>query len=107
MKTLYLPLKGEYFDAIQDGSKTEEYRLKNEYWEKRIEGVHYDTIVITRGYPKKDDDSRHLYFPYNGYKVKTITHPHFNNEPVEVFAIKLKEDPHHVDIALGQAGMLN
>lgn len=92
MKTLYLPVKSEYFDAVRDGSKTEEYRLTNEYWGKRLVGRDYDQIVIAKGYPKKDDESRRLCFPYNGYKVKTITHPHFpsfNNEPVEVFAIEL------------------
>ncbi|ENN4178965.1 ASCH domain-containing protein, partial [Salmonella enterica subsp. enterica serovar Typhimurium] len=27
--------------------------------------------------------------PYGGYEVKTITHPHFGDEPVKVYAIKV------------------
>lgn len=36
MAKLVLPLKAEYFDAIRDGTKTEEYRLANDYWIKRL-----------------------------------------------------------------------
>lgn len=106
MCTLYLPVKSEYFDAIQSGEKTEEFRLKNEYWSKRLIGRDYDEIVLTKGYPKKDDESRRLYFPYNGFKIKTITHPHFGSASVEVFAITLRDEPHHIDVALYQSGML-
>lgn len=49
----------------------------------------YDTLIITRGYPRKDDDSRRIVVPYEGFEVKTITHPHFGPEPVKVFAIKV------------------
>lgn len=94
MKTLYLPLNFEYFDAIKDGSKTEEYRLNNEYWQKRLVERDYDQIILTRGYPKKEDESRRLCFPYNGYKLKMISHQHFPGSwkrPVEVFAIELKK----------------
>lgn len=31
MGDLVLPLKREYFEAIRDGSKPEEFRLANEY----------------------------------------------------------------------------
>lgn len=30
--------------------------------------------------------------PYNGYEIKTITHPHFGDKPVKVFAIKVNID---------------
>lgn len=33
---LQLAVKGEYFDAMIRGEKTEEYRLCNDYWNKRI-----------------------------------------------------------------------
>ncbi|EMR6360648.1 hypothetical protein WJV46_003844 [Escherichia coli] len=26
---------------------------------------------------------------YNGYEIKTITHPHFGDKPVKVYAIKV------------------
>jgi hypothetical protein len=86
-RQLILILTGEYFDAIQRGEKTEEYRLCNDYWRKRLEGRDYDQIVLTRGYAKRDDDSKRMYFRYEGYAIKTITHPHFGDNPVKVFAI--------------------
>ena len=84
---LILPLKAEYFDAIRDGSKLEEYRLENDYWTKRLVGRTYDGIVLTKGYPKSDDHERRLRKPWRGFVGKTITHPHFGPEPVSVFAI--------------------
>jgi hypothetical protein len=89
-RTLVLPLKREYFEAIRDGSKTEEYRLCTQYWAKRLAAVaagHYDDIVLTLGYPARDDHTRRLVRPWRGYTIKTITHPHFGPEPVEVYAI--------------------
>lgn len=98
MKTLTLPLKAEYFDAIRDGSKVEEYRLVTPYWSKRLVGRTYDRIVLTKGYPRADDQSRRLGRLWRGYVVKTITHPHFGNVPVQVFAINVnppQEPPAH------------
>lgn len=90
---LILPLKGEYFDAISDGSKPEEYRLANAYWTKRLVGREYASIVLTKGYPRADDQSRRLRKPWRGYVRKTITHPHFGPDPVEVFAINVSSAP--------------
>lgn len=95
MTKLQLALKAEYFDAIRDGTKTEEYRLANAYWKKRliIGGefglLHrwFDGIVLTKGYPKRDDQSRRMELPWRGFTLKAITHPHFGTDPVEVFAI--------------------
>jgi len=87
MATLYLVVKGEFFHKIEAREKPEEYRLYNEYWRKRIEGKTFDTLVITLGYPSGDDESRIIRRKWEGYIVKTITHPHFGNEPVKVFAI--------------------
>ncbi|MBO0125163.1 ASCH domain-containing protein [Agrobacterium sp. OT33] len=95
MVKLILPLKAEYFDAIRAGTKTEEYRLANAYWTKRLivggeRGIlhrSFDSIVLTKGYPSRDDQSRRLELPWNGFTIKTITHPHFGPDPVEVFAI--------------------
>jgi hypothetical protein len=87
MKTLTLPLKREYFEAIKNGSKTEEYRLSTDYWFKRLVRRNYDQIVLTLGYPKKDDHSRRLVRPWCGYSVRVITHEHFGDKPVTVFVI--------------------
>jgi len=87
MRTLTIALKAQYFDEIKAGTKPEEYRLVTAYWRKRLEGRTYDQIELTKGYPRKDDRSRRLNIPWQGYTRKTITHPHFGPEPVEVFAI--------------------
>jgi hypothetical protein len=84
-------LKAEYFDAIRDGSKIEEYRLCTDYWHSRLQMTEYDKIVLTKGYPKRTDASRRLERPWRGYSVKTITHPHFGAAPVIVYAILVNE----------------
>lgn len=94
-KNLQLAVKKEYFDAIKSGDKTEEYRLCNEYWTKRLvnRADSYNRLIITCGYPKRDDKEKILSFPYVGWERKTITHKHFGEEPVEVFAIKITDNP--------------
>lgn len=87
MSTLHLSLKGEYFDAIRDGTKPREYRLVNAYWSKRLIGRSYSRIVLTKGYPKASDSSRRISRLWRGYEIETIQHPHFGPEPVTVFAI--------------------
>ena len=89
MADLHLAVKGEYFDAMKRGVKPKEYRLCTEYWTKRLVGRSYDRLIITRGYPRKDDADRRIVVPYDGYDIETITHPHFGAEPVKVFAIKV------------------
>lgn len=89
MADLTLPLKAEYFDAIDDGTKLEEYRLTTPFWRKRIEGKTFDRIILTRGYPKASDSARRLVRPWLGYRVTMITHPHFGPAPAEVFAINV------------------
>lgn len=39
MKTLDLVLKGEWYDMIESGVKTEEYRQVKPYWCKRLTGL--------------------------------------------------------------------
>lgn len=97
MANLQLAVNGEYFDAMERGEKTEEYRLVNDYWRKRLVnmkesgqiGRKYDRLIITRGYPKKNETSKRIDIPYDGWTIKTIIHPHFGTEPVKVFAIKV------------------
>lgn len=72
-KVLYLPLKKEWFDMIASGIKTEEYRIMNDFWTKRIctkseDGTFECTkdkfcyVEFTLGYPKKDDFSKRMRF---------------------------------------------
>ena len=88
MRILTLNVKKEYFDAIKDGTKKEEYRLVKPYWIKRL-AKDYDEVHILCGYPRKDDIAKRLIFPYRGWIRKEITHRHFGREPVKVFAIRL------------------
>ncbi len=92
MANLQLAVNGEYFDQMKSGEKTEEYRLVTSFWSKRILARNYDLLIITRGYPKRDDASKRIEVPYAGYEVKVITHPHFGPDPVKVFAIKVNID---------------
>lgn len=87
MRTLTLALKGEYFDAIKACTKGEEFRKVTAYWCRRLEGQRFDRIELTRGYPKREDSARRLVMPWKGYRLTTITHPHFGADPVQVFAI--------------------
>ena len=64
---LVLPLKREYFEQIRDGLKTEEFRLCTPYWAKRLEGRSYNQVILTLGYPAKDDSSRRLALPWRGF----------------------------------------
>lgn len=93
MSSLHLALHGVYFDQILAGTKVEEYRLCTPYWRRRLEGRSFESIVLTRGYPPREDGARRLSRPWRGYTIKTITHPHFGNEPVEVFAIRVNAIP--------------
>ena len=86
-RTLHLPLTREYFEAIRDGRKPEEYRLCTDHWSKRLVGREYERIVLTLGYPHRNDDERRLVLPWRGFAVKTITHPHFGPDPVQGFAL--------------------
>lgn len=89
---LVLHLKGEYFDQIKAGAKPEEYRLRTSYWRKRLENRVYRWIDLLRGYPKHGEQDKCLRLPWRGGSVKTITHPHFGPDPVEVYAINVQHD---------------
>ncbi|WP_426106330.1 hypothetical protein [Massilia sp. TSP1-1-2] len=84
---LILPVKREYFEQMCDGTKKAEYRLCTPYWLKRLQGRKYDRVVVTMGYPKRDDTERRLVVPYRGYTMEVITHAYFGPDPVSVFAI--------------------
>lgn len=86
---LVLPLKRKWFEQIRQGIKPFEYRLKNDYWKKRLEGKHYNNVIFTLGYPHRDDETKRLKKPYLGYEIQTITHEEWGNEPQEVYAIKI------------------
>ncbi|MBN3848688.1 ASCH domain-containing protein [Paraburkholderia sp. Ac-20342] len=88
---LVLPLKSCYFDDIAADIKPEEFRLDTEYWRKRLIGKEFSGILLTKGYPKADDQSRRMLRPWRGYVMRTIQHPHFGPDPVRVFAIDVRK----------------
>lgn len=92
LKTITFNLKTEYFNQIRDGVKTEEYRELKPFWAKRLVDRHYDVIVVKLGYPPKNaDDGKVLYFKWNGFKIKEITHEIFDGKTQDVYAIDLSE----------------
>lgn len=93
MRTLLLPLKSEYFDAIKAGTKTTEFRLCTHHWTARLQKAPFRKIVLTRGYPPAGDTENRIERPWRGFVRTTITHPHFGDEPVEVFAIDVGATP--------------
>lgn len=53
MNNLYLFLKYKWYDLIESGQKTSEYREIKPYWINRLENKHYDTVTFQRGFTKK------------------------------------------------------
>lgn len=44
--TLFLPLKAKWYELIEKGIKTEEYREINPHWAKRITTIRYKTDIL-------------------------------------------------------------
>lgn len=86
---LHLHVKTEYFDAVKRGEKKFEYRLVNEYWTKRLIRRDYEGIVYYNAY--KPGTKNQIEFPWHGFEIKEITHPHFGLFQVDVFAIRLDQ----------------
>lgn len=86
VRVLHLHLNFEYFDQINSGQKTREYRLVSK-WKKKLEGKTFDEIHLYRGYPKRGSAGMTLYRRWNGMQIERRTHPHFGKETVEVYAI--------------------
>lgn len=91
MATLVLHLKQEFFEAIREGSKREEYRLRTPYWTRRLLGRAFERIELCCGYPKHGDTSRRLYRRWKGMRVTAVQHVLFGEQPVNVFAIDVSE----------------
>lgn len=77
-KTLHLPLKAKWYEMIESGVKTEEYREIKPYWENRIRcqanGVCTPQIPCLRARTVGVCDMRytHVKFSY-GYTKRTMT----------------------------------
>lgn len=51
-RALFIPLKGKYFDAFANGTKTTEYRLRGPRWNAETCRIGR-RVVLSRGYGKK------------------------------------------------------
>lgn len=91
IKILYQPLKAKWYNMIEAGIKTEEYR-DGSYWTKRLcrskgdcdwggycavshctkKGVptNYTHVQFSLGYPKKEDTSRRMTFELKGIEYR-------------------------------------
>lgn len=88
-RILHLHLRYKYFDAIAAGTKLKEYREAAK-WKHKLDSNDYTHIMLYRGYQKKAHDTV-MELPYCGYELKTITHPHFGPDPVQVCAIDVSD----------------
>ena len=97
MKTLYLPLKKEWYEMIESGRKTEEYREIKPYWEKRlflcfgtdceiVALYHFRAVRFSYGYTK-----RTMTFECKGITIGKGNPAWGAPENEEVFIIKLGE----------------
>jgi len=50
--TLHLTIKKQWFDMILSGEKTEEYRDIKPYYNLRLIGKEYDTVIFRNGYAR-------------------------------------------------------
>lgn len=87
-RTLIVNVKKVYFEQIRDRVKPYEYRLDNPYWQKRLQDKEFDILEVRCGYPKNGDKERIIRRKWMGFVKMTITHEHFGNEPVKVFAMR-------------------
>lgn len=82
-KTLYLPLKKEWYKMIESGVKTEEYREIKPYWTKRIVGHNFTHVQFSYGYTNRTMT----------YELDSITigkgNPEWGAPAEDVFIIKL------------------
>ena len=51
--TLFLPLKAKWYDMIESGEKTEEYREFKKYWFKRLANKKYKYVRFSYGYTRR------------------------------------------------------
>ena len=85
MNNLYLFLKYKWYDSIESGQKTSEYREIKPYWINRLENKHYDTVTFQRGFTKNPPKMM-----FKILEIKKTTLPN-DLKKAEVYEIKLGE----------------
>ena len=81
--TLYLIVVKQVWDRIVSGEKLIEYRVRTDYWDKRILNKPYKYVRITNGY---GNDTR----PYRLYRYGGATRVMKDN--TQCYAISIAED---------------
>ena len=81
--TLYLIVVKEVWDRIVSGDKTIEYRVRTDYWDKRIGDREYTYMRITNGYGN-------LTRPYRLYRYTGATRVMKNS--IQCYAIDISEN---------------
>ena len=81
--TLYLIVIKDVWDRIINGTKTIEYRVRTDYWDKRIGDREYTYMRITNGYGN-------LTRPYRLYRYTGATRVMKDNE--QCYAISISPD---------------
>ena len=102
-KILDLPLKAKWYEMIESGVKTEEYREIKPYWSKRLLGLDAPLFSHRYGYQQCNEKGyTHVRFRY-GYtkrtmlrEIESITFGYGNPEwgapkGKQVFIIKFKD----------------
>lgn len=73
-KPLFIPLKAQYFDAFDEGRKTEEFRLYGPRWNERTCHVGR-AVTLSRGYGKQ----RRRQGIVQGFRISTEITPAFRD----------------------------
>jgi hypothetical protein len=78
-RILHLNLHREFFAAIAAKTKRIEYRARTSYWQRRLEGRHYDLIHFRNGYATKSPE---MLVEFRGLR-------RYGNGPNAYYAIRL------------------
>ena len=100
MKTLYLPLKAKWYEMIENGVKTEEYREIKPHWTRRFIGMNQPLFSFRYGYQQANVKGyTHVKFSYGNtkrtmtFEIESITigkgKPEWGAPTEDVFIIKL------------------
>lgn len=57
-RVLHLTIKKKWFDDILSGSKKLEFRQNKPYWNRRLDGKHFDEVLFRNGYRKDSPTMR-------------------------------------------------
>ena len=81
--TLYLIVVKQVWDRIVSGEKTIEYRVRTDYWDKRIHNREYSYLKITNGYGNATR-------PYRLYRYAGATR--VMKDSIQCYAIPITQD---------------